>query len=102
MAETPEKKVKRKVVEMLKASGAYYFYPVMAGYGSSGIPDLICCYFGVFIGIECKAGDNKPTALQDQNLTRIAEAGGIPLVINEDNIHEVQATLDKIKTRRIG
>jgi Holliday junction resolvase len=97
MADTPEKLVKKKVVALLKVSGAYYFYPVMAGYGMSGIPDLIACYFGTFIAIECKAGKNKPTALQEQNLIRIAEAGGITLVVNEENVNEVKATLDKIE-----
>jgi Holliday junction resolvase len=99
MADTPEKKVKKKVVEILKASGAYYFYPVMAGYGSSGVPDLVICYYGTFIGIECKAGNNKPTPLQEQNLTRIQRAGGYALVINEENIHEVQEILDQLRTK---
>jgi len=98
MADTPEKKVKKKVVEILKASGAYYFYPVMAGYGSSGVPDLVVCHYGTFIGIECKAGNNKPTPLQEQNLTRIKQAGGYALVINEENIHEVQEILDQLKS----
>ena len=102
MADTPEKKVKKKVTEILKQNCAYYFYPVTGGYGMSGVPDLVCCFWGVFIGIECKAGNNKPTALQEQNLERIHAAGGITLVINEDNIHEVQSTLDKIKAKRIG
>ena len=38
---TPEKKVKDKVVAILKAYGAYYFYPVTSGYGASGVPDIV-------------------------------------------------------------
>ena len=37
---TPEAKVKKKVTEILKQFGAYYFYPVTGGYGMSGIPDI--------------------------------------------------------------
>ena len=86
MAATPEAKVKAKVVKLLKEHGVYYFYPVTGGYGGSGVPDIIACHRGRFIGIECKAGKNKPTKLQERNLAQIKDAGGIALVINEDNL----------------
>jgi Holliday junction resolvase len=89
MASTPEKKVKDKVVKQLKELGAYYFYPVASGYTSSGVPDIVGCYRGTFFGIECKAGKNKPTALQEKNLDDIRKAGGIAMVVNEDNIADV-------------
>ncbi len=95
---TPEARVKKKVVDILKAAGAYYFYPVTSGYGSSGVPDIVVCYNGYFIGIECKAGSNKPTALQQQNLLSIQRAKGIALVINEDNIGDVYATLARLNS----
>ena len=90
---TPEVKVKRKVVALLKEMDAYNFFPVMSGYGRSGIPDIIGCYRGVFFAIECKAGDNKTTALQEMQLQKIRDAGGISLIINEENIEHVQAAL---------
>jgi len=93
MAATPEAKVKKKIVAILKEAGAYYFYPVTGGYGRSGVPDIIACYKGMFIGIECKAGNNKPTPLQNKNLKDIADAGGVAKVINENNIHEVKEFL---------
>jgi len=96
MAMTPEAKVKKKVVTILKQAGAYYFYPVTGGYGASGVPDIICCYQGRFIGIECKAGKNKPTKLQELNLERIEATGGIAMVINETNIDLVQQTIDAL------
>lgn len=89
MAMTPEVKVKQRVTALLKAAGAYYFYPVTGGYGNSGVPDIVVCHNGRFIGIECKAGKNKPTKLQEKNLRDIAAAGGTALVINETNIGDV-------------
>jgi Holliday junction resolvase len=86
MAMTPEKKVKQRAVAQLKAMGAYYFYPVTGGFGSSGVPDIVCCLDGRFIGIECKAGKGKTTALQDKNLAAITAAGGLALVVNEENV----------------
>ena len=97
MAKTPEKRVKDACVEVLKTFGAYYFFPVMGGYGRSGIPDIIACYKGYFIAIECKAGFNKTTPLQDKELAAIATAGGITLVIREDTIELLQMELRRIK-----
>jgi len=96
MAKTPEKKVKDKVVELLKQHGAYYFYPVTSGFGTSGVPDIVACHRGTFIGIECKAGGNKPTALQEKNLRLIAESGGVALVINETNVGTVAELLTQL------
>tara|TARA_R100000995_G_scaffold21814_1_gene9203 strand:+ start:2214 stop:2507 length:294 start_codon:yes stop_codon:yes gene_type:complete len=90
---TPEAKVKKKAVQILKELSAYYFYPVTGGYGRSGVPDIIVCYRGLFIGIECKAGKNKPTPLQEKNMEDIRKAGGIALVINEDNVSRLSRIL---------
>ena len=93
---TPEGKVKKKVQQILKDRGAYYFSPVTGGFGRSGVPDIVACFHGRFIGIECKAGNNKPTALQLKNLADIETAGGVSLVINEDNVDVLVATLKLI------
>ena len=90
---TPEAKVKKVVVQQLKDMGAYYFYPVTGGYGRSGVPDIVGCHAGWFFGIECKAGKNKPTPLQEKNLKQISEAGGLALVVNEENMRSVHETL---------
>lgn len=102
MALTPEKKVKDKVKKVLVDAGAYYFMPGTHGYGASGVPDIVGCYQSKFFGIECKAGDNKPTALQLRNLSQITTAGGYTLVVNEDNLNDVSNMLKEIQngTRR--
>ena len=87
---TPEAKVKKGVVNQLRNLGAYYFYPVTGGYGRSGVPDIVGCYKGKFFGIECKAGKNTPTPLQQINLDDIEKQDGIALVINEKNMHSVR------------
>jgi len=97
MAATPEKKVKNKVVEILKAHGVYYFFPATYGMGRSGVPDIICCYRGRFIAIECKAGAGKTTALQDRELDLIKKAGGLQMVVNEKNLGEVAVLLSVLR-----
>lgn len=86
---TPEAKVKAKVKTILKNLGAYYVMPVTSGYGNSGAPDFLVCYQGRFIGIECKAGKGRVTALQQKNLDLIDIAGGWTFVINEENVEQL-------------
>jgi Holliday junction resolvase len=93
VASTPEAKVKKKVVAQLKTLGAYFFYPVTGGYGASGVPDIVGCYKGKFFAFECKAGKNKPTALQQKNIDDILAQGGAVWVVNEQNMEEVTSWL---------
>jgi len=94
MAAKPEALVKKKIRAILDEFGAYYAMPIGTGYGNSGVPDFLVCCNGRFIGIEAKAGSNKPTALQQHNIERIFDAGGYALVINEDNLHVLTELLE--------
>ena len=93
---TPEVKVKKVVSQALKEMQAYVVKPVTGGFGNSGVPDLLVCVSGKFVGIECKAGGNKPTALQLHNLNAIELAGGIALVIDESNMYLVKQLIGDI------
>ena len=101
MAQTPEKKVKTKVEAVLKSEDVYYFFPATGGYGRSGVPDIVACVNGVFIGIECKANGGKPTALQVRELERIRAAGGYAIVVNEENWDMVRPLIRKLKADTI-
>lgn len=83
---TPESKVKRKCVELITRYGAWHFFPAQNGYGRAGIPDIIICYRGRFLAVECKAGYNKPTALQEREIAAIHKAGGAAMVVREDTL----------------
>jgi Holliday junction resolvase len=98
MADTPERKVKKKVIEILKQHGAYYAMPVASGFGNAGVPDILACLKGKFIGIECKANGGKCTKLQLSNLEQIQKAGGIAMVIDENSIRILEVMLDSINT----
>jgi Holliday junction resolvase len=85
---TPAGKVKDKIKKVLKERGIYFVMPATGGYGSSGAPDILVCHKGKFYGIEVKAGTNKPTALQLDNLNRIEDNGGYAFVINDANVDD--------------
>jgi len=93
MAATPEKKVKDAVRKLLVEFDVYHFMPAANGFGRAGIPDIICCFKGRFLAIECKAGKGTTTALQDRELSNIRTAGGMALVVNETNIQDLKERL---------
>ena len=95
MARTPESAVKAAVVKILQAAGAWHCFPVASGYGRSGIPDILVCYNGGFVAIECKTVGNSPTALQERELRRIEAAGGEAWVIDEQNIGALKVAYQK-------
>jgi Holliday junction resolvase len=91
---TLEAKVKKKVKETLHSMGAYFLQPIGTGFGSMGAPDIVVCYKKFFIGVECKAGRGKLTALQQDNLKRISDNGGLALVINETNVSQLRELIE--------
>lgn len=93
---TPESKVKDKIKAICKARGVYYAMPVMGGMASNGTPDFLLCYKGVFVAIEAKAGKGKATPLQLVRLNEIVKAGGIAVIINENNITSFSEILDNV------
>ena len=100
MAKTPEGEVKDQVRKVLDEMGAYYFFPAANGYGRTGIPDVIACVGGHFVGIECKAGSKQPTALQQRELDNIEKAEGTGILVNADNISNLKNILENAYERR--
>ncbi|MBR4538499.1 MAG: VRR-NUC domain-containing protein [Clostridia bacterium] len=63
---------------LLTLGSDVFFWKEHGGpYGTSGIPDIIICYKGRFIGMECKLPGGRLTELQKRALDKINRAGGI-------------------------
>jgi hypothetical protein len=73
---TPESYEKDEIKKYLKSIGAWYFSPFMAGFGKSGVPDIICCIEGTLWGLEVKREGKSPTTLQQHRISEIKAAGG--------------------------
>jgi hypothetical protein len=97
MASTPEGKVKEACKKYLKSIGAWFFMPVSNGMGQVGIPDIICCYKGIFIAVETKAPGkrNQTTANQNRVIGAIKEADGWAIVV--DNVEQLEQFVLAIK-----
>jgi len=100
MASTPESLVKKKIKAILAKHGAYYAMPIGSMYGNAGVPDFLCCVpGGHFLAIEAKAGRGTTTALQDKHLADIRRAGGTAMVVNEQGLELLDATLRRLTTK---
>ena len=80
-----EKNFENKVKKFLEEQGCYFIkYWAGAAYTKSGIPDVLACVNGHFVGIELKAPNGKPSPLQIHNLKKIDEAGGHAVLLYPD------------------
>lgn len=104
MAETPEGRVKRKIKDILKGFGTdvYYFMPAMGSFGKAGVPDIIVCACGSFIGIEVKADKRKnpPAEIQKKNLAEITAASGAALVIDANDLDFLKGFIEGVIANR--
>lgn len=82
---TPEGRVKTAVKAWLKRHGVWYFMPAANGYGTSGVPDFVCCWNGRLLAIETKAPGKRAntTAMQDAQIAGIRASGGTAVVVDD-------------------
>lgn len=76
-----EKAFERKVKTFLREQGAYFLKTWSNGIQRKGVPDLLCCINGYFVGVELKADDGKPSELQMKNVEWIRKANGFAFVL---------------------
>lgn len=77
-----EKNFENRVKQFLKSEGCYFIKYWGGGeFTKAGVPDILCCCNGFFIGIEVKAPNGKPSALQLHNLHQIDEANGFGVLL---------------------
>lgn len=90
---TPEGKVKNRIKKLLKEYNIYYVMPVTSGFGNSGAPDFLLCMKGKFVGVECKAGNNRMTRLQELNHEHILDSGGLFFLVTENTFDRFAALI---------
>ena len=92
-----EKNFENRVKKFLKDKGCWILkYWGGAAYTKSGIPDLLVCCNGRFIGIELKSPTGKPSDLQLYNLREISKAGGIGFVLYPKDFEQFKQFIDNL------
>ena len=92
-----EKVFENKVKAFLKEQGCWFVKTWSNGVQRSGIPDLIICCNGHFLGVELKAPKGKSSELQLWNIEQIKKSGGIAMVLYPKQFEEFKKLIERIK-----
>lgn len=102
--QTPEGKVKKRLLDYLKSLGedCFYYMPVQNGMGQTGIPDVMAIIHRVPFAFECKATPKQhPTTLQAMALDRIHKAGGFAWVVDNESVELAIDILQKFMEQHL-
>jgi hypothetical protein len=96
MSRNPESKLVRKIQSRIEERGGRPFkiQGMDESFQEVGIPDLLVCYQGIFLGLEVKLPGEKPSPIQRQVLKSIEVAGGVARVVC--SVEEVDVILDQV------
>ena len=92
-----EKDFENQIKEYLKKMNCWYVKTWSNGIQREGIPDLIICVNGFFLGVEVKAKNGRPTELQKWNVKKIKEAGGIAIILYPDQFDQFKELIYLLK-----
>ena len=67
-------------------------------YGTNGVPDIICCYKGRFLGLECKCPGGRLTELQKRAIEKINRAGGVACRV--ESVEDVKRVIEHVDLER--
>ena len=76
-----EKSFENKIKKYLESRGCWFVKYFANRMTKSGVPDILACVNGRFVGIEVKATNGHPSDLQLWNRDKIRDAGGIAIII---------------------
>ena len=76
----------------------FYFKEHGGPYGTSGVPDIIACYKGRFLGLEAKLPGGRLTELQKRGIEKINHAGGIARRV--ESLEDVKAVIAQADDER--
>lgn len=76
-----EQQIQKKIINLLESEYDAYVVKVISA-SKSGVPDVLACIEGKFVGIEVKKPSTKDNVskLQEYNLDKITKSGGFSMV----------------------
>lgn len=92
-----EKRYETKIKKFLESENCYFVKFFANGYTKSGVPDILCCCNGYFVGIEVKADNGKPSELQKLNCNRIRDSGGFAWIVYPSAFEKLKQLIRDLK-----
>ena len=97
-----EKNFENRVKKFLESEGCWCVKYFANAYTKSGIPDLLVCCNGYFLGVELKAPNGRPSELQLWNIEKIKKAGGIGIVLYPKGFDDFKKLIYQLKEGDYG
>ena len=97
-----EKQFETQVKAFLKEQGCYFLKTWSNGVQRQGVPDLLVCCNGYFVGVELKNETGKPSELQLWNIEKIREAGGFAFVLYPSGFNKFKEFIRDLKQEKFN
>lgn len=95
MGKQAEGSLQERIQKLIKLKQGYCFKNHGDMSTEPGRPDIVACYEGIFIAVEVKVDDNKPSAAQGIHCRKIWNSGGIALITwDVDNVRDLLNHID--------
>lgn len=92
-----EKRFETKIKKYIESLGGYQIKFFANAYTKSGIPDILACVGGYFVGIEVKAQNGRPSELQLYNCKKIRKSGGFAFIVYPSGWEDLKRILYQLK-----
>ena len=92
-----EKNFENKIKRYIEELGGWQVKFFANRMTKNGIPDLLCCVGGYFVGIEVKAQNGHPSALQLHHCSEIRKAGGFAFIVYPSGWEQLKVFLTGLK-----
>ena len=92
-----EKNFENRLKRWLDSEGVWHVKFFANRNTRSGVPDILACVAGTFVGIEVKGPKGKPSPLQIYHCGKIAESGGIAVVVWPDDFDRLKELVGRLK-----
>jgi len=87
-----ESQIQKEIIQYLRTIPNLYFFKVISA-NYRGVPDIIICYEGRFIGMEVKTQRGRISGLQKYHCEQIKKADGICFVVR--SLEDVKKIIKK-------
>ena len=91
-----EKTFQRKLIKLIEKNNGYVVKFNASAISKIGVPDLLACINGKFVGLEVKKENGKPSEIQLWNIEQIKKSGGIAMVVKPSDYENVEKLIEKL------
>jgi hypothetical protein len=92
-----ESDIQRRILDYINSLEKGKAYKVLSA-NERGCPDILACYKGMFLALEVKQENGKPSAIQKAQLEKIKWSGGYSgVVYSLDEVKQLISVIDSVK-----